>query len=298
MLFRAISVAIAWLAFAFLTLTNPAVGQSPIAGFPPGTFQSRAAIDASTSGCAEATNFIARTSGLDATHQSRYTTLICGLVTDGVFAKLDALYIFTTDTTTNALLNLVQNSFNGAVTGTLTFTANVGYTGDAATGFIDSGFNALTGGQYTQNSASYGTYILSSRSADQIWASMGYDNVAASRIFPLIFGTVRYGVNGTAGVLGLVNTNAQGFWYGVRNGSSTTSIIYKNGSAFSTDADVSTTRDSLNIYIFASNEAGASFFTGDQMSAAFIGGALSATDASNLSLRINAYMTAYGINVY
>ena len=36
----------------------------------------------------------------------------------------------------------------------------------------------------------------------------------------------------------------------------------------------------------------------DQISAAFISSGLTATDTVNMSNRINAYMTALGINVY
>lgn len=51
MLFRrCIGIVIAWLAFAFLTLTNPATGQSPIPAFPPGMFQNRSALNAAGGG--------------------------------------------------------------------------------------------------------------------------------------------------------------------------------------------------------------------------------------------------------
>jgi hypothetical protein len=71
--------------------------------------------------------FLARTSGLNAAHRNAYTALIDGLVTDGVWTSLDALYITATDTTTNANLNLVSSSFPLTQTGTITFTADQGY---------------------------------------------------------------------------------------------------------------------------------------------------------------------------
>ena len=40
------------------------------------------------------------------------TTLICGLVTDGVWAKLDALYVLAQQTQADALLNLVGTSYS------------------------------------------------------------------------------------------------------------------------------------------------------------------------------------------
>jgi hypothetical protein len=60
---------------------------------------------------AETTAFLARTTGLDATHTNAYKALINGLVADGVFAKLDALYICAAQDLATARLNLVSSSF-------------------------------------------------------------------------------------------------------------------------------------------------------------------------------------------
>ena len=43
-------------------------------------------------GCSQATAYLARATG-EVTHAADLTTLICGLVTDGVWSKLDALYV-------------------------------------------------------------------------------------------------------------------------------------------------------------------------------------------------------------
>src|SRR5208282_4996530 len=72
-------------------------------------------------GCAQATAFIARTSGLSTTEKNAYTAMICGMVTDGTWSLLDVLYIFATNNTTTAALNLVSSSFNGTVTGSMSF---------------------------------------------------------------------------------------------------------------------------------------------------------------------------------
>src|SRR5258706_16256620 len=82
--------------------------------------------------CASAAAFLARTSGLDATHTNAYINLICGLVSDGIFSKLDALYIFATQDSTTAMLNLISTSFTASTfSGTLTFTTDRGYTAGA-----------------------------------------------------------------------------------------------------------------------------------------------------------------------
>ena len=253
-----------------------------------------------TPSCTESSNFIARTSGLDNTHKTNYDTLICGLVTDGIFTKLDVLYVFATDTTTNALLNLKSSSFNGTVTGSLTFNANVGYTGTGATNYIDTGFNpTAASGNFTQNSGTIGAYIRTSRAVDQGYISIGTQ--ANNFTFILPFGQFadlfQYAVNSVTPNTA-ANTNAQGQWIVSRTGA-TAIAAQKNGAAFDSGTNVSGAIDNANILVFASDLGGsAGGFSLDQQSAVLIGGGLTGTEMANLAGRLNTYMTAYGINVY
>jgi hypothetical protein len=126
------------------------------------------------SGCTQATTFLARTSGLSGTETTAYTNLICGMVTDGTWSLLDALYIFATNTTTTAKLNLISTSFPIAYHGTPAessqFSADHGYTGDGSTVYLDTGFiPSSAGGVFTLNSAHIGQYMLTSRTAASIW---------------------------------------------------------------------------------------------------------------------------------
>src|SRR5215471_17837360 len=78
----------------------------------------------------QASAFLARTSGLSTQERNAYINLINGLVSDGVWSLLDALYVMATNTTSTAALNLVSTSFSLVTHGSMTFTADVGYTGD------------------------------------------------------------------------------------------------------------------------------------------------------------------------
>src|SRR6266436_1867234 len=81
-----------------------------------------------------ASNFLARTSGLDATHITAYTDLLNGLDTDGLTSKLDVLHVYATQDSATALLNLVSTNFNGTAHGSPAFTADHGFRGtDAST---------------------------------------------------------------------------------------------------------------------------------------------------------------------
>jgi hypothetical protein len=72
--------------------------------------------------------------------------------------------------------------------------------------------------------------------------------------------------------------------------------MYKNGSSFDNPSNTSGSLSNANFYIFNAN--GTSDFSTHQLSAAFIGGGMNATQAGNVQSRINAYMTALGVNVY
>lgn len=236
------------------------------------------------SGCSQATTFLARTSGLDATHQAAYTTLICGLVTDGVFSKLDALYITATSTTTTANLNLVSTSFTMTVTGTpLTFTADTGYSGGAPN-FLDTNLNASLGGAlYTQDSAHISVWDMTAGAGD------GNQLVGAStqeHIYPRFTnGNAFFRINNGTGTNVAVAT-ATGFYTGNRSGAGATQS-YKNGASVVTGTDASA---ALNNSTFTLPFAGAGTPSADVFSAASFGGSLTGTQAANLCSRIGAYL--------
>src|SRR5262249_25024544 len=94
-----------------------------------------------------------------APRQTLYANLINGLVSDGVWPLLDALYIFAAADSGTSLDNLVSASFLAtldAATGSPTFTVDRGWSGCGAAGFRDVNTNfspATAGGNYTQNNA-------------------------------------------------------------------------------------------------------------------------------------------------
>jgi len=259
-----------------------------------------------TSGCSQATTFLARASGLSGTETSAYTTMICGMVTDGTYSLLDALYIFATNNTTTAALNLVSTSFTIAPSGTLTFTADVGWAGDGSTGFLDTGYTPSTAGlNYALNAASVGIYTQTSRTTGT-GTSLGTQNNGGSatqvRVDALngssfVFDINNFDANSTG------NANARGAWVVSRTSSSLYSL-YKNGSvtALSTQTSTPVALPNLSIYIEALDVPGSTKinFCSDQQSAAFIGGPLTSAQASSIMNRINAYMAAMTtpVNVY
>lgn len=242
-----------------------------------------------------ASTFLARTSGLSGTETAAYCVLINGLDTDGTYALLDALYIFATNTTTTANLNLVSTSFGLTQTGTVTFAADVGYTGDFATGFLNTGLTP-PGTHYTQNSSSIGAYVLNSRTSNDDSVEIGAGASPYAFIEPRAGVDFAWEINAATFPIA-ANTSTQGAWI-VTRPSSTTENVYLNGSAtaFGTASITSTGVPATTFTILAL--AGAANFSSDTVGAAFIGGGLTGAQSAAINNRINTYLTAFGVNVY
>lgn len=300
MLRRSAWLVVAWLAFAFLTLTNPATGQSPIRGFPPGTFQSRAALDAAGGGggCSQATTFLARTSlaGSDVTN---YTNLICGMVTDGLItgdlsttgcgSLFDVLYIFATHDATNALFNICGSSFTGNPTG-LAFTAYSGFTATSGQNFQTS-FNpsTATSPNYTQNSAHLSVWNLvnSGTTSGDIIAGPGGENIifAAGSIFARI--------NDNPESSGFTASDFRGHVFGNRS-SSTARQLYQNASTTLIGGTVATYPSTPSQAVL--NNDFNMLGLGDHTAAmASIGASLNSMQETNFYNRLRTYMTAVGV---
>jgi hypothetical protein len=262
------------------------------------------------SGCSAATAWLARTSGLSTTETNAYTAMICGMILDGngcaawsgSTGTMDVLYIFATNNTTTANLNLCGTGNTLTQSGTVTFLADNYYQGDGSTGYLDTGLT-LPSTHLTQNSQSLGTYVLNNRTGTSLsYCEMGQtdgiyiapNNNASGYQQSLL----QLSGNAASG-----QTSAQGAWIASRTASNVVAG-YKNGSSTpiltGTDASVSF-MTSNSIYIAACRfGAGntASNWSADQIAATFVGGALTATQAVAINNRINAYMTALGINLY
>jgi len=253
--------------------------------------------------CAPASSFLARTSSLDSAHRANYVALICGLVSDGVWSKLDVLYVFATSSSTNALLNLASASYGGTAHGSPTFTTDRGFTGvDASsTVYIDTAFNPATaGGQYAQNAAHLSAWSntntgSSSGGCAVIGSDAGSGNGASQICLRHPTGTYFRvnDVNSGGGGQASIGTS-NGFYVADRT-SSSTAVGYLNASNQSIGAQTSTTLTSRNIYVLATDSAGSAGSGGGfQITEASMGGGLTSTDVTNLYNRLRTYMTAVG----
>jgi len=281
--------------------------------FPPGVFNGRAALDATSGVCSQASTYLTALSSASgaptAGTQTAITTLICGLVTDGVFSKLDVLYLFAINSNgagdlgaANALVNAANpGTFNGTANGSPSFSANNGYAGvDASTTvYIDTGFNpsTATSPQFTRNSSHvmawpYTNAASGASGGSAIALVLGSNNT--SRVYPRYSDNNFYSdANSATNSTGVSNnTNTGGMYLVSRTGASSVDhykITTNQGNTSESSAAVL----NGNFAVLAQRVAGAgvNFGSALQLATVSIGGGLSSTDVSNLESRLCTYLT-------
>lgn len=291
MLYKKIIAAIFFVSLSFFSApTDATVGLLQIA-----------VPSAPVAGCSQATTFLGRTSGLSTIESSSYTALICGMVSDGTYSLLDALYIFATNTTTTANLNLINTNFTIS-TGTAGFIPDIGYNGNGNSAALTTNYTPSTaGGNLTQNSASIGI-VVQSTAVNSGGTPFGAGGGTPNSFLYFSLNTLVIGseVNGLTFPTVAISS-PKGAWTSTRS-NSTTRSIYQNGNstAIDTSSDPSTGLTSFPILLFAVNNGagGAQDFSNAQISAAFIGGGLTGTQAAAINNRINTYLSSFGVNVY
>lgn len=272
---------------AQVPLTGAGLGAPASGGFTPS--------------CVPSTNFLARTSGLDLTHEQAADTLICTLNTDGVLAKLDFLHVYATSSTTNALLNWVSSSFPSTANGSPSFTTDRGYTGvdSSSTVFIDTGFNASTAaGHYSANSLNYGFWSNTSHQASVSGGNAMGANIGSplQRINPWYSdGNAYFGTADAGGDISGVSPGSVGHFVANRSASNA-GQAYHNGASFATTAGGTGALINTDVYVLNMATAGgiASGGAALQIMADHAGGSLSGGDVTNLCHALNVYLNTIG----
>lgn len=253
--------------------------------------------------CSESTAFLNRTTGLNAAHIDAYNNLICGLVTDGIFAKLDMLQVYATQDSTTALLNLVQNDFNATSHGSPTFVADRGYTGTEAstTVYIDTGYYVRNSPVtlYRRNAAHLSSWQVTN---GQGTASFGFFYTITginSYVFPRFTDDKLYlRINvSNASATNVANTDSRGHFISNRSGA-TANEEYLNGVSVLTGAEASLDPPiipQVNMYSLGWNSSGTAHGYGQQQAMVSGGDSLNATQAGNFYTRLRTYMTAVGV---
>lgn len=244
---------------------------------------------------AEATAFLARTSGLDATHVNAYTALINGLVADGIWSKLDILHVYATQDTVTAKLNLVSASYPVVLAGSgITFTADRGYDNTPQLGWMDTSFNPTTASspKYALNSAHESFWNLTNVSVSNHACGTGGPPYCV--VSPRLTNLTLIAINDGSG-LNVASSDGRGHFIGTRT-SSVATAGYKNGSSImSSGALSSTVIPNLNFYVLAVNAGGSPLGSNTQGAMYSVGSAMSSAEALAFYNRLRTYMTAVGV---
>lgn len=220
---------------------------------------------------------------------SRIDRLIGDLKTAGVWAKLDALYVFAAQDTQAALLNWKADQYNLTVSGAPVFTADRGYQGDGVDDVLLAGFNPATaGGLFAQNSAHMGMW---SRTNLALGAMQGYEiGNTNSYLARAVNGTMRGRPNhGVELLTGPTNSLPGHFMY-----SRTAAAVwesYSNGIDVGGGTETSAALTSADFRILAVT---ATLFSRNQFAAAHWGSGLSAGETTATYAALRAYMVAVG----
>jgi hypothetical protein len=232
-------------------------------------------------------------------------TFIKCLKTNSLFTVLDRYWLLAGENVASAQTDMIGLT-SWTANGTITFSANNGYTGDGTSGYLDTNFIPSTaGGHFGLNSASYGTYILTNRTATNgnqvtmgaLNASSTYMEVNANNSNVHSMGLS----DGSASNVVPVATTARGSYIVSRAGASgaTTKNLYVNGALWGSVTAATTSLSTGSLFISGLNNGGTpGFFTSDQHAAAFIGGGMDATQSANFETCQNNMMTSLSINVH
>jgi hypothetical protein len=252
-------------------------------------------------GCAQATTYLARTtSGTEGGNAANITTLICGLVTDGVItgnmsttgcgATFDGLYIEAQQNSTDALLNLCSTNYTATIQASPVFTSYQGYSFNSPNAYLDTGFNATlaTSPNYTQNSGSIGVWSL----AVVTEAIPQFSDTVSSFIYDSYTGNLFYARINNAATGSVATPGTKGLFVADRS-SSANVIPYWDGVAQTAQSGVSAAPANHNLWI--GGVAGGFSGSAQIISETHMGASLGATFNLALYNRLRTYMTAVGV---
>lgn len=252
-----------------------------------------AALAAFLPSCSQSTTFLARTSGLSVTEISAYTNLICGMVSDGTWSLMNALYVFATNTTTTAFLNLKSTSFGLTQVSTCTFTADSNISCNGTSGYLTTGYvpsavetlnNTAMGICDLTNTTPVGfTYPIGSNdnTSNADWTAIGVGN-----------SQMNFGLSG--GVQSVSASSTQGSWI-VSRTTSTLTTFYLNGASVATASTASAALSGVQNYIGALNKVGSPLgYNSNEYGYAFFSNSLTSTQALAVYNRFHAFLSAVG----
>lgn len=232
----------------------------------------------------EASQYISRLAVLPGTDTlNKYVEFIDSLVKNGIWVKIDEMWMFAHRTEANALIGL-KNKKNCLNVNSTSFTAYRGFTSNGTTSYLTPQLNLSTEGvNYTVNSASIGVYSRTNAN-DAGLIDMGGNDASNNRIFVQTRTSNNFAgrINELTGDV-VANSDSRGFFVINRNGAGATQY-YKNATNLKSGTTSSSAIPNINIYICCRNSNGtAGDFSTKQLSFAFVGASLTSQEVTNFN---------------
>lgn len=225
--------------------------------------------------------------------------LVDSLVSAGVWAKLDALYILAAPDAQAARLNWIGANYPLTEVNSPAFTANRGYASDGATSYLRTGYVPGSGTLFQRNAASFGCYFGGGGRRGLSMGAMSPPTYAGSHIAryaPEDFGycALQLTEGSYAAVVNYSAFLGTGLVSAARSSAASVSL-YMNGALVETAAHPSDAIPDLEFYLLAINWVGTALINStERMAAAFVGGALTAAEMAALHTALRAYLSAVG----
>ena len=226
---------------------------------------------------------------------SAQDVLVRALISAGVWAKLDSFYLFaqTVNSDGEALKNWINpGTFNALLVNAPVFDALAGFTTNGIDNYINLTISPSDGPLWAQNDAAFGLYSRSD-TAETAFDIGSYQTGSTISQMQLrkIGDTIEASINGNSDHA-KANPDSRGLTVIVRD-NATTHETFKNGVSLGTSPRVSTGVGGVPWYVGCRRLGGSpANFTTKQYSCAFTGGALTATEVSDMTNALEAYMVS------
>ena len=225
-------------------------------------------------------------------------TMVCGLVSAGVWAKLDVFYLFaqTTNAGGEAVMNWVTTGFyNATPVNAPAFVALEGFTGDGLASYIDCNWPTNNGVNYALNNAMYCVYVRNNIQDDGY--TVGTEGGSTSRTILRVrnSGDIAQGyINANGAVTYAANTEARGLWSMNRSGAIAFEM-FQNKTSRGTAVTPAAALSAFDIAVLAWNDTGVMRDWSKHQVSMFAAGAdLTVANRSDLVDLVEAYMDSNG----
>jgi hypothetical protein len=224
---------------------------------------------------------------LTTTEKNATNQLVLDMKSAGIWSSMKAIYPMVGASAAACAQNLKSSSFTGTFTSGWTF-ASTGVTPNGSSAFFNTTLTPSV--SLSLNSAHISSYIRTTNSGSQMYVG-GYGSAGSSINITYLLNFGFLSINSTdTGVTSVVGQN--GLFLNTRT-SSTNTVQYKNATALSTIATVSTGSPNAPLYVGAYNQNNGTptLYSNNQTAFVSIGDGLNGTQESNFYTAVQAFQT-------